>query len=144
MVLTLTKEGVWMDIKQGSKEWFLGIAEALGELLLGIEVYNNTGQDVSPPVQVGFTIPVYYNTAPHGVAEAGRFPGFRGAYWCVRGNERHVVSLLFDFYPPLICPDSVVVLEVAKELDLAREEDEVWRESGFMGRYHDRLFDTPG
>ena len=111
-------------MKKGSKEWFLELAEILGELLQGIELFDYRGKDVTPPVQVAFLVPRWYDMAPCEVIQVINFDGCRkGVFWVTIG-ERNFTRILFDFYhPEEPSPTRKVVKEVAERLGFSTKQE---------------------
>ena len=124
---------------QGSEEWFRIIAENLKDRLLGIELDDNTGKQVSPPCQVMFFVPWNWIriSLPPQVRGA---PGYRGPYMFFRGNNKRVAAVIFDFYPPLVAPSKEVLEKIAREFGLNIREDEYWS-NDYFGLYSEKLFE---
>lgn len=102
------------SVVKGSKAWLEGICEALASNLVGIEMDDNRGQNVSPQVQVKFLIERYLDTPPLGVHWAVKFEGFRGIYPIFRGRERSMYYYLaFDFQDGSGMPEESALVQVS-------------------------------
>jgi len=127
-----------LELEQGSKEWFLEIAEILGKMLLGIEWSHYPHS--SPPTQVVFITQRFYDEFPPAIAKIAGMPGYRhGVFWSVlRGKD--VASQVFDFYPPQTLGEELVA-EVAAKLGMWADSTNLRTYVRYYRYYHPRLLE---